>query len=89
MRTREDVKRFGVTQANVYGECSRMDRDGGDDGEIDAKVNDVRALFKPTKDLVTIRRRDELLDVGLRGWTGRCGTPCANWKRCCDAWRDD
>jgi len=25
----------------VYEQCLRMDRDGGDDGEIDAEVNDV------------------------------------------------
>lgn len=32
-----------------YGECSMMDKDGGDEEEIGAEVNDVRASFKPTE----------------------------------------
>ena len=39
-----------------YGECSMMDKDGGDEEEIGAEVNDVRASFKPTEGPVGRRR---------------------------------
>jgi hypothetical protein len=59
VETRRNMKRLGVTRAEVYGECSKMDTDGGD-GEIDAEVN-MPASFKSTEGPLRRRRN-----------TGRC-----------------